>query len=176
MEKDIEYILNLKSSSLGYTRWGISPLKKPITFDFYKKWIQAKHFGDMDYLEKHTPMKEKPEIYFKPLKSVLSFSFPYSSIPTNTSIPFKQLRISLYAQGYDYHLYIKSQLEKLCLEFKETFPNRWLVINFDREYLRLLKKEKVCTAQKVRRPLSPKHTVLAKTFPSTMVSWKRPAM
>jgi len=133
MEKDIQQLLDLRSSSLGYSRWGHTPLKRPLTFEFYKNWIHSNHHGDMDYLEKHAPIKENPEIHFKPLKSVLSFSFPYSSIPShsNTIHPFKQLRISLYAQGYDYHLQIKFQLENLCLELKEIFPDEIFQIAID---------------------------------------------
>lgn len=124
--KELQQIIEKHSTTLGYLRWGARPLKKPMTFFAYKKWIESQCQGDMTYLEKHLPYKETPEVFFKPMTSVISFSFPYTSIPKTVnqkkSNPFRQLRVSLYAQNYDYHPFILQQLQMLCNTLKERYP------------------------------------------------------
>lgn len=132
----LDLLLHEQAPLLGYLRWGSSPLKKPLTFEQYKSWLTKNFHGEMTYLYEHLPLKENPEKHFSPFQTVLSFTFPYSKIPTfrthdfknNHNLmplshpPFKRLRISLYAHGEDYHFFIREQLGQLILHLKKQFP------------------------------------------------------
>lgn len=110
-------------AELGFSHFGFTPLSKPLSFDFYKEWLKEGLHGDMKYLEDHAPIKEDPKRKWPRAKSALVFAIPYHPHPEKIkAFPLKQARVSLYAQGMDYHFWFKERMTALCKKLQELFP------------------------------------------------------
>lgn len=109
--------------ALGFSHFGLSSLSRPFSFEVYKSWLQEGLHGEMSYLANHAEVKEKPQTKWPQAQSALVFAVPYFPHPqTSQSFPLKEARVSLYAQGYDYHFWFKAKLQELCEELKNRFP------------------------------------------------------
>ncbi|HEY1079777.1 MAG TPA: tRNA epoxyqueuosine(34) reductase QueG [Bdellovibrio sp.] len=110
-------------ADLGFSQFGYSSLNKPLSFEFYKHWLSEGLHGDMSYLAEHADIKETPQQKWPRARSALVFAMPYYPHPEKlTTFPLRQARISLYAQGADYHLWFKERMGKLCAKLQELFP------------------------------------------------------
>lgn len=115
--------LETKSQELGFSHFGISPLGRPVSFEFYQSWLSQGLHGEMQYLETHAPIKEQPQKKWPQAKSALVFAMPYFPHPESPAdFPLKHLRLSLYSQGNDYHHWLRQRLELLIQGLKEFFP------------------------------------------------------
>ena len=61
-------------------------LKKPLTIEFYEKWLSNNYHGSMSYLHNHLALKKNPKLIESTLKSVISVSQAYFSYSKNRSI------------------------------------------------------------------------------------------
>lgn len=108
---------------LGFSHFGFTSLSKPLSFDYYKEWLKEGLHGDMKYLEDHAPIKEEPQIKWPRARSALVFAIPYYPHPEKKAdFPLKQARVSLYAQGMDYHFWFKARMAELCKKLQEILP------------------------------------------------------
>ncbi|WII70887.1 tRNA epoxyqueuosine(34) reductase QueG [Bdellovibrio sp. 22V] len=108
---------------LGFSHFGFTSLSKPLSFEFYREWLNEGLHGDMKYLEEHAPIKENPQSKWPRAQSALVFAIPYYPHPERkTDFPLKQARVSLYAQGMDYHFWFKERMGVLCKKLQELFP------------------------------------------------------
>lgn len=114
------------------------PLEKPLSFHFYRAWIDKKFHGEMNYLERHLPQKEDPANFFAPAKSVLSLLWSYApqTEPLNsTSPPFlpalKKARIALYAQGLDYHKSLHQKMQTIVQDLALHWPEATFLPSVD---------------------------------------------
>jgi len=129
---DLEVYLNEKSKVLGFSHSGAAPLSRPLSFDVYQNWLQEGHHGEMKYLATHAPIKEHPQQKWPKARSALIFAAPYVPHPhPPQDFPLRETRISLYAQGYDYHHWFKTKLQELCNELKELFPEEEFIAMTD---------------------------------------------
>ncbi|MGE5087230.1 MAG: tRNA epoxyqueuosine(34) reductase QueG [Bacillota bacterium] len=116
-------ILNPTLAELGFSHFGLSALEKPLSFDFYREWLNEGLHGDMKYLADHAPIKENPQSKWPRVQSALVFAIPYFPHPEpKHDFPLKEARVSLYAQGYDYHFWFKQRMQTLCDRLREKFP------------------------------------------------------
>lgn len=98
----------------------IGPLSKPITIDFYEKWLSQNQFGTMTYLKEHLPFKKNPLLLKSDLQSVISISQSYyPSVQPNEPLP---ARVAMYAQNDDYHHWLKSKLQVIIEDLKNVYP------------------------------------------------------
>ncbi|MBS1970316.1 MAG: tRNA epoxyqueuosine(34) reductase QueG [Bdellovibrionales bacterium] len=126
--EDLQNFLDAKSKELGFSHFGMSALTRPLSFEVYQNWLSEGLHGKMEYLATHAPIKEKPQTQWPRAHSALVFAVPYFPHPMPTEkFPLKESRVSLYAQGYDYHLWFKMKLQTLCDEFKSLFPGEEFV-------------------------------------------------
>lgn len=117
-------ILNPTLTEMGFSHFGLSALEKPLSFDFYREWLNEGLHGDMQYLADHAPIKENPQSKWPRVQSALVFAIPYFPHPeAKEDFPLKEARVSLYAQGYDYHFWFKQRMQTLCDRLKEQFPD-----------------------------------------------------
>ncbi len=117
MVSDLKEIIE----SSGFDHYGWARLEKPLTLEYYKTWIaQGKH-GDMEYLDRHIPLKEDPKKVFPKAQTAIVFSKNYLEIP-NHNFPFQELKIARYARGQDYHIWFQQELDQLCAKLKVKFP------------------------------------------------------
>ncbi|KHD87903.1 MAG: iron-sulfur cluster-binding protein [Bdellovibrio sp. ArHS] len=109
---------------LGFSHFGFTSLSKPLSFDYYLEWLKEGLHGDMKYLEDHAPIKEIPTTKWPRARSALVFAIPYYPHPEKkTDFPLRQARVSLYAQGMDYHFWFKARMAELCKKLQEVFPD-----------------------------------------------------
>jgi epoxyqueuosine reductase len=76
-----------------------------------EKWLQAKHHGQMAYMENHFDKRLDPRLLVDDSKSVISLSLNYFPEQKQTD-PYAP-KISKYAYGADYHEVIKDKLFQL---------------------------------------------------------------
>ncbi|MEK2645347.1 tRNA epoxyqueuosine(34) reductase QueG [Bdellovibrio sp. BCCA] len=108
---------------LGFSHFGFTSLSKPLSFEFYKEWLNQGLHGDMKYLEDHAPIKEEPRSKWPRAQSALVFAIPYFPHPEKKQdFPLKQARVSLYAQGMDYHFWFKERMTELCKKLQGLMP------------------------------------------------------
>ncbi len=122
--QEMKSLLDETLEELGFSHFGITALDKPLSFEFYQAWLQEGLHGDMTYLEEHAPIKEEPRRKWPRVQSALVFAIPYFPHPEKKiDFPLKQARISLYAQGMDYHFWFKDRMLQLCKRLSEILPD-----------------------------------------------------
>jgi len=120
---ELHKFLTDKSTELGFSHFGLSPLSRPLSFEVYQNWLSEGLHGKMEYLATHAPIKEKPQTKWPRAHSALVFAVPYFPHPMPIqAFPLQNARISLYAQGYDYHQWFKMKLQTLCDDLKTLLP------------------------------------------------------
>lgn len=99
----------------------IGSLSKPITIDFYEKWLAKNQYGTMTYLKEHLPFKKNPLLLKHDLKSIISVAQSYyPSVQPNEALP---ARLALYAQNDDYHYWLKNKLNQVIEDLKLIYPD-----------------------------------------------------
>jgi len=94
-------------------------LNKPKDKQFYENWLQQKNHAQMDYLEKHSPLKTNPKKIVPNAKSIILVTLNYYQPHLNSG---QEGRIARYAWGRDYHKIFKNKLKKLDQFIKKSFP------------------------------------------------------
>lgn len=108
--------------ALGFSHFGIAELKKPVSFVHYETWLEQGFQAKMGYLERHAPLKEYPQKTFSPAQSAFVFAAPYWPHPEGPS-PLKSSRVALYAQGADYHHWLKQKMQTLVDQLQKKYPD-----------------------------------------------------
>ncbi|MCB9026303.1 MAG: tRNA epoxyqueuosine(34) reductase QueG [Bdellovibrionaceae bacterium] len=124
MTNDIIARVELTIKNFDFTNYSFAKLQKPLTIDIYENWLNKGLNAEMQYLERHLPIKKDPHQQWPQAKSLIVFTqnyLPHPS-PLTQPLPLKFVKISKYAQGHDYHFWLKERLNRLCLQLKEMFP------------------------------------------------------
>lgn len=114
-------MLSAVLSKFEFSHFGWTALDKPLSLDFYKNWLEEGHHATMDYLVRHLPQKENPRLLAPKARSAIVVAKSYFPHPYPENVNLK-LRTALYAQGSDYHLAFKGELEKVCEQLRSEFP------------------------------------------------------
>jgi epoxyqueuosine reductase len=123
IEHQLRELLDSELSRLGLTHYGMAPLTRPLSFDLYREWLDAGMHGDMQYLVDHAPIKEEPRRQWPRVQSALVFAMPYHPHPAPVdNWPLQQARVSLYAQGADYHFWFRDRLREIAALLQQHFP------------------------------------------------------
>lgn len=107
---------------------GFAKLERPLSLDAYKSWLKEGMHGNMEFLVEHLPSKEVPKSLGDQLKTSIVVSVPYVPHPKTTDLGFgsfknsKKVQVASYAQGEDYHYWLKAKLGSLIEELKQEFP------------------------------------------------------
>nr|BFD66704.1 tRNA epoxyqueuosine(34) reductase QueG [Bdellovibrio sp. HAGR004] len=121
--QEMKSLIDGTLAELGFSHFGLTPLSRPLSFEFYKEWLQEGLHGDMTYLAEHAPIKENPQSKWPRAQSALVFAMSYFPHPEKKAeFPLKQARVSLYAQGMDYHFWFKDRMKQLCAKLQDQFP------------------------------------------------------
>jgi epoxyqueuosine reductase len=127
----LQKYLETWSETHPVSHWGATTLTKPLTLEFYTSWIDQGYHSTMKYLKDHLPLKSNPQSLGTKLHSALVFAFPYFPHPESEPFKLKELRTALYAQGEDYHFWIKKHLATLVENLKKEFPEEEFLIFTD---------------------------------------------
>ncbi len=97
-------------------------LKKPLSIEFYEKWLSNNYHAGMTYLQTHLALKKNPQLIEASLKSVISLSQAY--FPAANADQLKTpARVALYAKNEDYHIWLKQKLQRIIQQLELDFPN-----------------------------------------------------
>ncbi len=99
----------------------IGPIKKPLSIEFYEKWLASNYHGEMSYLQTHLEFKKNPLLLDAKLKSVISIGQAYYPTVKKTEVKIPA-RVALYAHNEDYHHWLKQKLMTVIELLQNDFP------------------------------------------------------
>jgi epoxyqueuosine reductase len=119
-------VLNILTKS-GFALSGVTRLNVPLSYSLYQNWIDRGHHSEMKYLNDHLVLKKNKSMPLNAtIKSALVVAVPYSPVhpmPDFNTPQLKQNKIAKYAQGIDYHFFIKEHLQKVIADLQLEFAN-----------------------------------------------------
>ncbi len=143
-DKPIEQRLKAKAHELGFAACGVARADAaPRAGERLRQWLAEGMHGDMIWMEARADQRASPEGLWPEARSVIALGMSYAPAADPLALAGKgELgRISVYAQGGDYHDVIKRQLKALA---------RWLVAEEARTDLKVF----VDTAPVMEKPLA----------------------
>lgn len=90
----------------------------------YRGWISAGHHAGMDYLARHTTLKENPASVLEGAATVISVAFSYA--PDKLRDPALPM-IACYAYGSDYHDVLRFRLNPVVSNLKGSLGGEWRI-------------------------------------------------
>ena len=110
----ITRLLREKALNLGFDLFGVVPVSRSKTIEIYRDWLKKGYAGTMEYLERHSELKEDPRNLLPETISMVALGCNYNTgNPSKESQEPSKARISRYAWGDDYHKIIHSKLKAL---------------------------------------------------------------
>jgi len=118
---DVTVRLEAEARALGFAAFGIaSAVEDPLRAERLEQWLGEGHHGSMEWMEARTHHRRSPQGLWPEAKSVIALGMSYAPAhdPMALETQSERARISVYAQGKDYHDLVKKRLKALA---------RWLV-------------------------------------------------
>ncbi len=117
--------LENRAQEEGFAAFGIAPaVLAPVTAKRLQDWLASGQHGDMIWMESRAEQRSSPTNLWPEVKSVVMLGMSYA--PARDPFALEQVpdhgRISVYAQGKDYHDVVKGALKRTA---------RWLVDQAD---------------------------------------------
>lgn len=88
----------------------------------YREWIGEGLNGEMEYLNRHLPLREHTDNVLSGANTVISMAFDYTPA---VWLPEERPIVAAYAYGEDYHLVIREKLKPVLKEFEKKFGGKW---------------------------------------------------
>ena len=110
--RDLKEAISQHAVDLGFELVGIVPIAPSETHRIYEAWLEKGYAGEMDYLERHLPLKKDPRSLVPEALSLVALSFNYYT-GDHPETDDSRGKISRYAWGEDYHRIIHDRLKKL---------------------------------------------------------------
>lgn len=120
-KKNLEARIGQQAMALGFADWGIAPAALgPQTGARLQRWLADGCHGEMLWMEARADQRADPQTLWPDVRSVIMLGMSYAPgrDPFALADARGRGRISVYAQGGDYHKTVKSALKALA---------RWLV-------------------------------------------------
>ena len=121
VNKPLEIRLKAKAAELGFAACGVARADAaPRTAERLRQWLAEGAHGDMLWMEARAHHRESPAGLWPEVQSVIALGMSYAprEDPLRLADETARARISVYAQGVDYHDVVKKALKALA---------RWLV-------------------------------------------------
>ncbi len=113
----LEEALKVKARELGFAAIGIAPaVDDPVRAERLHEWLEADYHGDMAWMQDRADVRQGPQSMWPAARSVIALGMSYA--PEVDPLAEGEAKISVYAQGRDYHDVVKKALKALA---------RWLV-------------------------------------------------
>ena len=95
--------IKVQAQKLGFELVGILPVEPSQTVNRYEQWLKDGHAGEMDYLERHLPLKRDPRQILPEAQSIIALAINYYTLDPPKSLAEDPSRgqISRYAWGTD---------------------------------------------------------------------------
>lgn len=111
-QQKISHLIKEKAKELGFMSCGFSKvefLEKEAVY--LENWLKKDYHGKMDYMANHFDKRLNPALLVDGAKTVISVLLNY--YPKEDLFKDKDLKLSKYAYGMDYHFVIKDKLKDL---------------------------------------------------------------
>ena len=144
----LEHRLKAKAAELGFAACGIAHAgAAPLAGERLHQWLADGRHGDMIWMEERKHHRESPAGLWPEVRSVIALGMSYApkDDPLRLADEGRVGRISVYAQGPDYHDVVKRQLKAL---------GRWLAQEAGRDLPPFDLKVFVDTAPVMEKPLA----------------------
>jgi epoxyqueuosine reductase len=144
---DLKARLVAQARALGFGAVGIAPAADdPVQRQRLHEWLALGHHGEMEWIETRAAVRQGPQSLWPEAQSVIALGMSYApaSDPLALAADAERARISVYAQGGDYHDTVKKALKALA---------RWLVAEADSLNVPASLKVFVDTAPVMEKPL-----------------------
>lgn len=142
-ETSLENRIKAEATRLGFAVCGIAPAADDaLRSARLEQWLADGHNGQMDWMEARADQRKGPQSLWPGARSVIALGMSYAPAadPMALAGETERARISVYAQGGDYHDVIKRALKALA---------RWLVAEVPGTELKVF----VDTAPVMEKPL-----------------------
>jgi epoxyqueuosine reductase len=119
--KELRTALVVKAAELGFVAFGIAPADAaPLAGERLRAWLAEGAHGGMLWMEESADHRVSPGSLWPQVRSVIALGMSYAPLtdPLTLAGAAEIGRISVYAQGDDYHDLVKKRLKALA---------RWLV-------------------------------------------------
>jgi epoxyqueuosine reductase len=116
-DRDLVYALQDRAKNEGFVAFGIAPGRlAPAAGVRLRQWLREGLHGEMLWMESRADERANPDILWPEVKSVIMLGMSYAP-PQDPMVLADQdtrARISVYAQGRDYHDVVKGALKRLA--------------------------------------------------------------
>ncbi len=123
-----------QARALGFAAVGFAPAADdPLRARRLHEWIAAGHHGEMEWMEARADVRQGPNAMWPEAKSVIALGMSYAPEidPLALAGDPERARISVYAQGQDYHDTVKKALKALARWLVEQAPGIELKVFVD---------------------------------------------
>ncbi len=124
-DKPIEVLLKAKAAEIGFAACGIADADAaPRTAERLRAWLDEGAHGDMLWMEERAEQRGSPRGLWPAVRSVIALGMSYAPAadPLALAGEGEVGRISVYAQGADYHDVVKRRLKELARWLVEAAP------------------------------------------------------
>jgi epoxyqueuosine reductase len=109
--------LKERATAEGFAAFGIAPGRlAPAAGERLQQWLTDGHHGDMLWMESRAEQRASPDALWPEVRSVIMLGMSYAPAidPMALADHPDRARISVYAQGRDYHDVVKGALKRLA--------------------------------------------------------------
>jgi epoxyqueuosine reductase len=123
-----------KARELGFAVVGFAPAADdPLRARRLQEWLAAGHHGEMEWMEARADVRQGPQSMWPEARSVIALGMSYAPEVDPLALEGhpEKARISVYAQGRDYHDTVKKALKALARWLVEQAPETELKVFVD---------------------------------------------
>jgi epoxyqueuosine reductase len=131
---DLKRRLIGQAKELGFAAIGFAPAEDdPLRAGRLREWLAAGMHGEMEWMEARADVRQGPQAMWPEAKSVIALGMSYAPAadPLALAGDPERARISVYAQGGDYHDTVKKALKALARWLVEQAPGTELKVFVD---------------------------------------------
>jgi epoxyqueuosine reductase len=131
---ELKQRLIAKARELGFVAVGFAPAEDdPLRSRHLHEWLSAGFHGEMQWMEDRAEVRQGPHSMWPEAKSVIALGMNYAPDvdPLALAAYPEKARISVYAQGRDYHDTVKKALKALSRWLVEQAPDTSLKVFVD---------------------------------------------
>ncbi|MGZ5826847.1 MAG: tRNA epoxyqueuosine(34) reductase QueG [Croceibacterium sp.] len=131
---ELKQRLIAKARELGFIAVGFAPAEDdPLRARRLQEWLAAGFHGEMDWMEARADVRKGPQAMWPEAQSVIALGMSYApdADPLALADHPEKARISVYAQGRDYHDTVKKALKTLARWLVEQAPEASLKVFVD---------------------------------------------
>ncbi len=116
---NIAQLAKTLGQAIGFDRVGIAPARPLARAQYYKAWLASGHAAGMAYLHRHVELRADPAKLLPGARSIICVALNYRRRPAERRTEGPQGRVAMYAQCPDYHVLMRSMLERLLERLRQ---------------------------------------------------------